>query len=616
MLGALLSLAGILVVWRCWLRPRRYWPGLALGWGLACAAFPFWAARFGADRGAAMGLLAISAIGLAVTGLTGRREGPLTRAGADGALPRPDWRWLIVTLLAGPGGFAISTGAELLLAGHGPGLEVDRTIVGMLFLAPLLWAAVIILASVDRRRRFVAALLHSHSVVGLAFSAVLYLVCLSGAVTVFADDINRWEESGWPSYPRMEPEAVNRAAQAAYDLAKAPPRLFVVLPTATSPHTTVLANEEEWRADADGTLLGPAPKGWGEFVTDLHVRLHIPGLFGTSLVGLSGIGMTALIISGLLAHPRLFRDAFRWRRGGNPRVSQADLHNRIGVWGAPLFLALALTGAFLGLANVLLTANAQIFHGGDIAAASRPLYGDTGPVSGDPAPLADLVGPMRRLEALRPDYVPLYAEISAPGTTGQRVHLYAVPPRRLAYGERFDFDERNQFAGTLGMAEGEMGKQIFASVYPVHFGTFGGPPVRVLYFLFGIGLSVVCAGGVDIWLTRSRVSGWPARVWPGISWGSPALLALTAATVASPLLFWGGLGLLLVLLGLAKQLSPRQIRALLQGATAILLIAVPIVHAVKLGVAPSLIDAGLLAIASTILSGLRFLFQSREIVTE
>jgi hypothetical protein len=186
----------------------------------------------------------------------------------------------------------------------------------------------------------------------------------------------------------------------------------------------------------------------------------------------------------------------------------------------------------------------------------------------------------------------------------------------LAYAERFDFDADNHLAGALGMSDGELGRQIFASVYPIHFGTFGGPLVRLLYGLFGIGLAIVCAGGVDIWLTRTRISGWPARLWPGVAWGSPALLALTAATVASPALFWGGQALLLAVLTVMRRWKPAKIRVSLQAATAVLLIALPIVHAVKLGVAPSLVDAALLATASLILSGLRFLFHSRDIVTE
>lgn len=561
MIGGLLSLAGIVALWRSWLRPHRFWPGLILGWGLIAAALPFWARRFGADRGAAMAILAVSLIGLVLIALTNRRTGPDRPATGGGALPKVDWRWLIVFLLAGPAGLALSIGGELLYAAHGPGPQVDRLVFGLL-LTPCFWALAMILAASDYRRRFVAALLHSHSVLGLAFSAVLYLVCLSGMVTVFAHDIDRWRESAWPTYQRLSPEAIDRAAHAAFDLHPKAPRLFLVLPTGPAPHMTILTGDQEYRTDEEGDILGPAPKGWGEFVTDLHVRLHVKGIWGVSLVGLCGVGLTALIISGLLAHPRIFRDAFRWRRGGNLRTARADLHNRIGVWGAPLFLALALSGAFLGLAQLLLPANADAL-----------LYGKAPVPSEEAAPLADLTGPLKFMAATHPDDVPHYAEIDAPGTVAQAIRLYYVPPDRLVYSERYDFDASGKLTSTLGMKDGEIGRQVFASLYPVHFGSFGGGWMRVIYGLLGLGLSAVCASGVDIWLARKKISGWPARVWPGVAWGVPALLTLTMLTVPSPFLFWGGLAVLLAVLAAAKSWSAAKITRTLRAVTAFLLIA-------------------------------------------
>jgi uncharacterized iron-regulated membrane protein len=491
------------------------------------------------DRGVAIAILAVSLIGLGLVGLKSRPSGPARPRPVGGALPKVTWRWLSLFLLAGPAGFALSVGFERLYGAQGPGTAIDRLVFAVL-LAPCVWGVGMILATADYRRRFVAALLHSHTVLGLAFSAVLYLVCLSGAVTVFAHDIDRWQERGWPTYERIAPEAVTRAAHATFERAPSASRLFLVLPTKPSPHMTILAGEEKWRTDAEGAILGTAPEGWGEFVTDLHVRLHVPGIWGVSLVGLSGVGLTALILSGLLADPKIFRDAFRWRRGGNPRLSLADLHKRLAFWGTPLFLALALTGAFLGLAQ-LLASNTGI------------LYGDDPVPSQEAAPLADLAGPLTMLAAMRPDDWPIYAEIDAPGTTAQQIRLYSTPPDRLIYAERFDFDASGKLTGTLGFADGELGRQVFASLYPVHFGSFGGPWLRVVYGLLGLGLAVICATGVDIWLVRKKISGWPARVWPGIVWGTPALLALTLMTIPSPLLFWGGLAAVIAVRAAAKR---------------------------------------------------------------
>ncbi|WP_334001232.1 PepSY domain-containing protein [Sphingomonas aurantiaca] len=40
----------------------------------------------------------------------------------------------------------------------------------------------------------VRAVLSGHGILGLAFAAVIYLVCLSGTLTVFVHDLERWEQ--------------------------------------------------------------------------------------------------------------------------------------------------------------------------------------------------------------------------------------------------------------------------------------------------------------------------------------------------------------------------------------------------------------------------------------
>ena len=42
----------------------------------------------------------------------------------------------------------------------------------------------------------VRAVLDGHGILGLAFAALIYLVCLTGTLAVFAGDIARWEAPG------------------------------------------------------------------------------------------------------------------------------------------------------------------------------------------------------------------------------------------------------------------------------------------------------------------------------------------------------------------------------------------------------------------------------------
>ncbi|TGY90914.1 PepSY-associated TM helix domain-containing protein, partial [Marinicauda pacifica] len=100
--------------------------------------------------------------------------------------------------------------------------------------------------------------------------------------------------------------------------------------------------------------------------------------------------MLALVISGFAAHPRVFRDAFRFRSSGNPQLAEADLHNRLSVWGSPFHVIIPLTGAMLGLSILFAVVVGQSFHEGDMRYAFQPTFGAEGVRSDAEAPIADI----------------------------------------------------------------------------------------------------------------------------------------------------------------------------------------------------------------------------------
>ena len=87
------------------------------------------------------------------------------------------------------------------------------------------------------------------------------------------------------------------------------------------------------------------------------------------------------------------------------------------------------------------------------------------------------------------------------------------------------------------MADGAIGQQLAASTYILHFGNFGGLPVKIAYIVFGIALSVVVATGTFIWLNKRERRGSPSGLlrsgWWGIVAGVPlGVLATLAARFA------------------------------------------------------------------------------------
>lgn len=63
---------------------------------------------------------------------------------------------------------------------------------------------------------FVRAMLAGHSALGIAFAALIYIVCFSGTVLVFLNDINRWEQPDAPVVTEASPETIATALAAAY----------------------------------------------------------------------------------------------------------------------------------------------------------------------------------------------------------------------------------------------------------------------------------------------------------------------------------------------------------------------------------------------------------------
>ncbi len=405
--------------------------------------------------------------------------------------------------------------------------------------------------------------LSAHAAIGLLAGALLYIVCLSGTLLVFYEEWQRLEQASPPQMTEIDPDAVQRGMEAMLtrERGKSPTTHFYVdMPVGELPTTRVITDTESFHIDADGRLAGPEQIEWSNFLYGLHYTLNIPvaqGLVGITIVGILGMLMLALAISGLVAHPKIFRDAFRLRTRRSGGVALSDWHNRLSVWSLPFGIAISLTGSVIGLATVGTYAAAARFYDGDVEALYATIFGEEGKPNPAKAPLPDVARALRYMAANHPDVRVTYVTIHEPGTLGQQVQIVAEHPRRLIFGEYYMFDAKGNFAGTAGLADGHLGQQAAASNYDLHFGNFGGLPVKLAYGLFGLALTVVSATGVYIWLgKRSRRGLHEPRLrgaWHGVVWGAPVALLVTLLTRftfgnAAPFaaIFWGCLALVVI----------------------------------------------------------------------
>lgn len=437
-------------------------------------------------------------------------------------------------------------------------------------------------------KRLVARMLSAHAGLGLVAGALLYILSLSGVLVTFHDDFARWEQPGAPEMTRPDPGAAARALEtlvADYEAETgAPPaRAQLILPNHDAPRMATLLGDEARFVDEAGTIGEAVSHPFSEFLIGLHYYLHLPSTVGLIVVGGFGAVMLGLVISGFLAHPRIFRDAFRFRRAGSDQLALTDLHNRLSVWGAPFHVVIPLTGAMLGLSILAAaafqpTVHDEEGHGGFF----EPTFGAHTEAGEAAAPLADVETALASQMARRPDVEYWLLTVENLKREGQRIEILSIVPDRLIFGEYFHYDADGAYLGQQGLEDGALGQQLIAGAYQLHFGSFGGLPVKLIYAGLGLALCLIISSGISLWLTKREAKGKPsprlARAWTGIVWGSPALLALCLVASVTGLapeaalapLFWAGL---VVLLAAAPSLDEAALSRGLKLATGALTVA-------------------------------------------
>ncbi len=447
----------------------------------------------------------------------------------------------------------------------------------------------------------VRANLKAHSGLGLFISALLYLVCITGVIAVFFPEFERWEQASISETTKAEPAVVQKAIEnliAWHEQnnpgAKPFEDVWVGLPTSEMPRFYVGGHidtiEAQFFVNADGSLGEKVDHEWTHFLVKLHYALTIPGIWGMVLVGTIGMVLTGLVISGIAAHPTIFKNAFSLRVNRGRRQQQVDLHNRIGAWTTPFILTIALTGALIGLSQVMLFVFANTSLNGDTTKISNAVFMPHPEATNVAAPLINTAPILQTFLQEHKGILPYYFSIHFPGTTAQLMEIGAYLPDRLVWYEAFQFNSQGQQVKRLGWSDGDIGTQIYASTYRLHFGHYGGLPIKMVYVMLGIGMSYLCITGMNIWFRRQQQAGhiYPRleRIWAAVAWGFPLAIAISLLmdfliSDHQILVFW--LSSIFILIGALLLKTPQQVSRCLHVTLAVALPIIVVTHVLTHG---------------------------------
>ncbi|MHA7599979.1 PepSY-associated TM helix domain-containing protein [Alicycliphilus sp. T452] len=374
-----------------------------------------------------------------------------------------------------------------------------------------------------------------HKWSSLVCTAFMLLLCLTGLPLIFHEEIEHLSGAVEAApMPEGTPEAsMDRIAQAARERRPDDVIRYMFWDPEEHPHLTYvsMASRVDAPPDENNAVVVDSRtaqvldeprtnEGFMYVMLKLHVDMFA-GLPGMLFLGFMGLLMVVAIVSGVvLYYPfmrRLRFGALRTRRSA--RIRWLDWHNLLGIVTVVWLTVVGITGSINTLDRIILA----IWQQDQMAEMTAP-YKGLPPVT-RPAHLQKSIEAAR---AAAPDMA--VRLVAFPGTAFSSPHHYTFflkggtpVTSRLLKPALVDAQ-----TGVL-TASRDMPwyvKTLFLS-QPLHFGDYGGLPLKILWTLLDLAAIVVLGSGLYLWLRKPR-----AAPVPGAEAEPDAELAPVAAVEA------------------------------------------------------------------------------------
>jgi uncharacterized iron-regulated membrane protein len=354
-----------------------------------------------------------------------------------------------------------------------------------------------------------------HKWTSLICTAFLLMLCLTGLPLIFHEEIEELE--GKPHLAKQVPAGTPLAGldrQSDNVLAKYPSKVIrYIYWDEHEPNTTAFSLSDSINA---------APENFTTVIMDDHtaevletpnyqegfmyvmLQLHIDmfmGIGGKLFLGLMGLLFIAAIVSGIMLYGPIMKkfDFGMVRTERSTRLKWLDLHNLLGVvtivWGVVV--------GFTGVINTASEIVLGLWQVGQLSEMTAP-YKNAEPLTGK---LSSLNNAIALTKKAAPEMEP--SLIAMPGTPFTSKHHYAVfvkgntpLTKRIIKpalidakdGKLTDLRDMPWYVNALFISQ------------PLHFGDYGGLPMKIIWALFDIATIVILGSGLYLWFARNKAT--------------------------------------------------------------------------------------------------------------
>jgi uncharacterized iron-regulated membrane protein len=350
-----------------------------------------------------------------------------------------------------------------------------------------------------------------HKWTSLICTVFLLMLCITGLPLIFHEEIDGWLEN-------------EKAVTAPANATKLPLDSLAIIAGKTHPDLSIrYVFWDQGDSNKVGFDLAPRPDappaqshyimlnaftgaslpalktdGIMNTILDLHTSMFV-GIFGKLFLGLMGILFTIAIISGIVLYGPIMKnyDFGMVRKYKSKRLRWLDTHNLLGIVTTVWMLVVGVTGVINTLRDVVLA----MWQQGQLKEMTAP-YVNQPPVQGKLYSLdTAFVVASKAAPGMRASI------ITYPGTIFSSRHHYAIFMRGTSAltarlltpalvdaktGHLTDIRTMPWYVNTLFLSE------------PLHFGDYGGLPLKIIWTLFDVVTIAVLITGLYLWFARRK----------------------------------------------------------------------------------------------------------------
>ncbi|WP_446653174.1 PepSY-associated TM helix domain-containing protein [Blastomonas sp.] len=375
-----------------------------------------------------------------------------------------------------------------------------------------------------------------HKWTSLVCTIFLLMLCITGLPLIFHDEIDHLTETqpvfGMPGIGSSSTSAgllslddmvaralANRPGEVPLYMAFDNDQPSMTITTGPRPDSPGAEMTIQSFDRSTGKLIGKAAESDGgvmHVLLKLHTDMFL-GLPGMLFLGAMGVAFVAALVSGVVLYAPFMRklDFGTLRTRRSARTKWLDYHNLLGIVGLAWMLVVGLTGVI----NAFAVPIEQLWKADELASMTRA-YAGREPL--DPSRYGSLDTAMAAARAKLPDNNPQF--IAFPGGTFSSNHHYAVffqgdtpLTERLLTPALIDA-ETGRFTDARQMP---WYYQALSLSRPLHFGDYGGLPLKLLWAALTLFTVHVLGTGLYLWLAKSRTTA-PAGARPASPVAEPA----------------------------------------------------------------------------------------------